>query len=77
MEGLRLWIEDGFNTHLPCSRCQATGLSRILTGASSGHSAGISLSQKRFSSAISRAVKKASQRLWGRRPVVETTVLRV
>jgi len=28
-------------------------------------------------SAISRAVKKASQRLWGRRPVVETTVLRV
>jgi ribonuclease J len=28
-------------------------------------------------SAISRAVKKASQRIWGRRPVVETTVLRV
>jgi len=27
--------------------------------------------------AISRAVKKASQRIWGRRPVVETTVLRV
>lgn len=28
-------------------------------------------------SAISRAIKKASQRIWGRRPVVETTVLRV
>lgn len=28
-------------------------------------------------SAISRAVKKASQRIWGRRPVVETTVLRL
>lgn len=28
-------------------------------------------------SAISRAVKKTSQRLWGRRPVVETTVLRI
>ena len=28
-------------------------------------------------SALSRAVKKASQRIWGRRPVVETTVLRV
>ena len=27
--------------------------------------------------AISRAVKKASQRIWGRRPLVETTVLRV
>jgi ribonuclease J len=27
--------------------------------------------------AISRAVKKACQRIWGRRPVVETTVLRV
>ena len=27
--------------------------------------------------ALSRAVKKASQRVWGRRPVVETTVLRV
>ena len=27
--------------------------------------------------AISRCVKKASQRIWGRRPVVETTVLRV
>ena len=27
--------------------------------------------------AMSRAVKKASQRVWGRRPVVETTVLRV
>ena len=26
---------------------------------------------------ISRAVKKASQRIWGRRPVVETTVLRL
>ena len=26
---------------------------------------------------ISRAVKKASQRIWGKRPVVETTVLRV
>jgi len=26
--------------------------------------------------ALSRAVKKASQRIWGRRPVVETTVLR-
>jgi ribonuclease J len=28
-------------------------------------------------SMISRAIKKASQRVWGRRPVVETTVLRV
>ena len=28
-------------------------------------------------SALSRAMKKASQRIWGRRPVVETTVLRV
>ncbi|HEY3951124.1 ribonuclease J [Phenylobacterium sp.] len=28
-------------------------------------------------SAISRAVKKASHRIWGRRPVVETTVLRL
>jgi len=27
--------------------------------------------------AISRALKKASQRVWGRRPVVETTVLRL
>ena len=27
--------------------------------------------------AMSRAVKKASQRIWGRRPVVETTVLRI
>jgi len=27
--------------------------------------------------AISRAIKKASQRIWGRRPIVETTVLRV
>ena len=27
--------------------------------------------------AISRAIKKASQRIWGRRPVVETTVLRL
>ena len=27
--------------------------------------------------AISRAMKKASQRIWGRRPVVETTVLRL
>jgi ribonuclease J len=27
--------------------------------------------------ALSRAVKRASQRIWGRRPVVETTVLRV
>ncbi|MFN3514340.1 MAG: ribonuclease J [Phenylobacterium sp.] len=27
--------------------------------------------------AISRALKKASQRIWGKRPVVETTVLRV
>jgi ribonuclease J len=27
--------------------------------------------------AMSRAVKKASQRMWGRRPVVETTVLRI
>ncbi|HEY0436649.1 MAG TPA: ribonuclease J [Phenylobacterium sp.] len=27
--------------------------------------------------AISRGVKKASQRIWGRRPVVETTVLRI
>jgi ribonuclease J len=27
--------------------------------------------------AISRAIKKASQRIWGRRPVVETTVLRI
>jgi ribonuclease J len=27
--------------------------------------------------ALSRAVKKASQRLWGRRPVVESTVLRI
>jgi ribonuclease J len=26
---------------------------------------------------MSRAVKKASQRIWGRRPVVETTVLRI
>ncbi len=28
-------------------------------------------------SALSRAVKKACQRIWGRRPVVETTVLRL
>jgi ribonuclease J len=28
-------------------------------------------------SAISRTVKKACQRIWGRRPVVETTVLRI
>jgi ribonuclease J len=28
-------------------------------------------------SAVSRAVKRASQRFWGRRPVVETTVLRL
>lgn len=28
-------------------------------------------------SALSRAVKKASQRIWGRRPVVESTVLRI
>ena len=27
--------------------------------------------------AITRAVKKASQRIWGKRPVVETTVLRI
>ena len=27
--------------------------------------------------AISRALKKASQRIWGRRPIVETTVLRI
>jgi ribonuclease J len=27
--------------------------------------------------AISRAIKRASQRIWGRRPVVETTVLRI
>jgi len=27
--------------------------------------------------ALSRALKKASQRIWGRRPVVETTVLRI
>jgi len=27
--------------------------------------------------AISRAIKKASQRIWERRPIVETTVLRV
>ncbi|MDP3174014.1 MAG: ribonuclease J [Phenylobacterium sp.] len=27
--------------------------------------------------AVSRALKKASQRIWGRRPVVETTVLRI
>jgi ribonuclease J len=27
--------------------------------------------------AVSRAIKKASQRLWERRPIVETTVLRV
>ena len=27
--------------------------------------------------AMSRAVKKASHRIWGRRPVVETTVLRI
>ena len=27
--------------------------------------------------AISRAIRRASQRIWGRRPVVETTVLRI
>ena len=27
--------------------------------------------------AVSRAIKKASQRIWERRPIVETTVLRV
>jgi ribonuclease J len=32
---------------------------------------------ERVEAAISRAIKKASQRIWGRRPVVETTVLRV
>jgi ribonuclease J len=32
---------------------------------------------ERIEAALSRAVKKASQRIWGRRPVVETTVLRV
>ncbi|WP_436047930.1 ribonuclease J [Phenylobacterium sp. LjRoot225] len=31
----------------------------------------------KIETALSRAVKKASQRIWGRRPVVETTVLRV
>jgi len=32
---------------------------------------------ERVETALSRAVKKASQRIWGRRPVVETTVLRL
>jgi len=32
---------------------------------------------ERIETALSRAVKKASQRIWGRRPVVETTVLRI
>jgi ribonuclease J len=32
---------------------------------------------EQIETAISRAVKKASQRIWGRRPVVETTVLRI
>ena len=32
---------------------------------------------ERIEAALSRAVKKASQRIWGRRPVVETTVLRI
>ncbi len=32
---------------------------------------------ERVEAAISRVIKKASQRIWGRRPVVETTVLRV
>jgi len=27
--------------------------------------------------AVSRVVKRAGQRIWGRRPVVETTVLRI
>jgi ribonuclease J len=27
--------------------------------------------------AVSRAIKKASQRIWERRPIVETTVLRI
>jgi ribonuclease J len=31
----------------------------------------------RVETAISRAIKKASQRVWGRRPIVETTVLRI
>src|SRR4051812_20725394 len=34
-------------------------------------------SDETVESAMSRAVKKASQRIWGRRPVVETTVLRI
>jgi ribonuclease J len=32
---------------------------------------------EQIETAMSRAVKKASQRIWGRRPVVETTVLRL
>ena len=32
---------------------------------------------ERAEAAISRAMKKAGQRIWGRRPVVETTVLRI
>jgi ribonuclease J len=32
---------------------------------------------EQIETAMSRAVKKASQRIWGRRPVVETTVLRI
>ena len=32
---------------------------------------------ERVETAISRAIKKASQRIWGRRPIVETTVLRI
>ena len=32
---------------------------------------------ERVETAISRAIKKASQRIWERRPIVETTVLRV
>jgi ribonuclease J len=33
--------------------------------------------EESIETALSRAVKKASQRIWGRRPVVETTVLRL
>ncbi|HEX3406024.1 MAG TPA: hypothetical protein VHS81_02205, partial [Caulobacteraceae bacterium] len=32
---------------------------------------------ERVEQALSRAVKKAAYRIWERRPVVETTVLRV
>jgi len=35
------------------------------------------LLDEEIETAMSRAVKKASQRIWGRRPVVETTVLRL